>query len=315
MNKMQRLAVLPIAMLVLAACQSADTGSPSQSAAESIGTESTAPSASAAAGGPICDSYTGDDLLGRVCEAGTIRVSTDPAYPPQSFLNEETGDYEGFDIDVAKEIGARLGVDVEFTDPTFDAVVAGNWSERWDVSVGSVTVTEERKAVLDFTQPYYFTPAQMAALDSSDYATLDDLAGQIVCVGEATTYLFWIDGTLSLPAEAGEIASLPEGMTATTLPTDIDCAEAWRSGREEFQGWLTALPTAQGAIDSGDYPIKLVGDPVFFEPLAVAFDKAVDDNDSFVAEVDRIVGEMHDDGTLTDLSETWYEGLDYTTQE
>ena len=55
---------------------------------------------------------------------------------------------------------------MEFTDPTFDAVVAGGWGGRWDMSVGSVTVTEERGTVLDFTQPYYFTPAQMAAYDA-----------------------------------------------------------------------------------------------------------------------------------------------------
>jgi polar amino acid transport system substrate-binding protein len=178
-----------------------------------------------------------------------------------------------------------------------------------------VTVTEERKGVLDFTQPYYYTPAQMAALDDSSFETVEDLAGEVVCAGESTTYVFWIEGTLTLPPESGDIADVPEGMTATTLPTDVDCAEAWRSGREEFEGWLTALPTAQGAIDSGDYPIKLVGDPVFFEPLAVAFDKAVEDNDSLVARVDEILSEMHDDGTLTELSEKWYDGLDYTVQE
>lgn len=145
--------------------------------------------------------------------------------------------------------------------------------------------------------------------------SLDDLAGQTVCVGEATTYLFWIDGTLSLPEGSGDIAEVPEGLEATTLPTDIDCAEAWRSGRtEDFQGWLTALPTAQGAIDEG-YPVRLVGDPVFYEVLAVAFDKAVEDNDSLVAAVDQIVGDMHADGTLTARSEEWFEGIDYSRRE
>jgi len=148
-----------------------------------------------------------------------------------------------------------------------------------------------------------------------NFDSVEDLAGQAVCVGESTTYLFWIDGTLSLPEGSGEIAEVPEGMEATTLPTDIDCAEAWRSGRtDEFQGWLTALPTAQGAIDE-DYPVRLVGDPVFYEPLAVAFDGSVDDNDSLVAAVDQIVGDMHADGTLSDLSDQWYEGIDYTVAE
>ena len=148
-----------------------------------------------------------------------------------------------------------------------------------------------------------------------NFDSVEDLAGQTVCVGESTTYLFWIDGTLSLPEGSGEIAEVPEGMEATTLPTDIDCAEAWRSGRtDEFQGWLTALPTAQGAIDE-DYPVRLVGEPVFYEPLAVAFDGSVEDNDSLVAAVDQIVGDMHADGTLSDLSDQWYEGIDYTVAE
>jgi len=148
-----------------------------------------------------------------------------------------------------------------------------------------------------------------------DYQSVDDLAGQTVCVGAATTYLFWIDGTLSLPEGSGEIAEVPDGMQATTLPTDIDCAEAWRSGRtDDFQGWLTALPTAQGAIDEG-YPVRLVGEPVFYEPLAVAFDRSVEDNDSLLAAVDQIVGDMHADGTLSDLSDEWYEGIDYSVAE
>jgi polar amino acid transport system substrate-binding protein len=298
MVKLRRVAVLPIAMLVLAACQTGGgDGSP------------------AAGGDGACAEDGLEGHLAEVCDAGVLIISTDPAYPPQSFLNEETGEYEGFDIDVAIEIANRLGVAYEFTDPTFDAVVAGNWSGRWDVSVGSVTVTEDRKEVLAFTQPYYFTPAQMAAVADSDIASLDDLAGETVCAGEATTYLSWMEGDLSLPPEAGEIAEVPDGMESTTLPTDIDCAEAWRSGRtDDFAGWLTALPTAQGAIDE-DYPVKLVGDPVFYEPLAVAFDLAAEGGDSLVGAVDEIIGQMHEDGTLTSLSETWYEGVDLTKQE
>jgi polar amino acid transport system substrate-binding protein len=298
MEKLRRLVVLPAAMLILAACQGGGTG--------------TSPT-DGGGGTAVCDGET-DGHLARICDAGVLLVSTDPAYPPQSLLNEETGEFEGFDIDVAEEIAARLGVDVQFETPSFDAVVAGDWSGRWDVSVGSVTITEDRKEVLDFTQPYYYTPAQMAVHSDSEITDLDGLAGATICVAEATTYLDWLEGSLTLPPEAGEVADPPEGATATTLPTDIDCAESWRSGRMDFEGWLSSITTVEGAVRE-DYPVVAVGDPVFFEPLAVAFDISVEDNDSLVAAVDQIVADMHEDGTLAGFSEEWFDGQNLTTQE
>ena len=299
MKKWRRLAILPVAMLMLAACQPADSG---ESAAETGG----------ATGDTVCSGEV-DGQLARICEAGVLLGFTDPAYPPQSVINEQTGGYEGFDIDVQNEIAARLGVESEFTTPSFDEVVAGGWSERWDVAVGSVTVTEDRKETLDFTVPYYFTPAQMATFEESDIQAIEDFAGTTVCVGEATTYLDWIEGSLTLPPEAGEVAAPPDGMVATTLPTDIDCADSWQSGRTDFEGWISSITTVEGAIGD-DYPIRAIGDPIFFEPLAVAFDKSVEDNDSLVAAVNQIVEDMHADGTLTAFSEQWFDGIDLTTR-
>jgi polar amino acid transport system substrate-binding protein len=261
-----------------------------------------------------CQQAAGDHLA-RIKAAGKIVAFTDPAYPPQSSLNESTGEYEGFDVDVTREIAKRLGVnEVEFTAPDFSVVVAGNWGGRFDIAVGSVTITEERKEVLDFTQVYYYTPAQFATHPNSGITSIDQFAGETVCVGEDTTYLFWLEGTLNLPPEAPEFGDPPPDITATQLPTDLDCAEQWRSGRFEFDGWLTAQWTAQEAATKG-YPVELVGEPVFNEAIAVALDKSVVDNDSLVAETDRIIGEMHADGTLTQLSQKWYEGLDLTKTE
>lgn len=299
MDRMRRFAMLPAVVLVLAACQAGDDGSPA---------------ASGGGGEVACDSASGDDYLSRICDAGVIKVSTDPEYPPQSFLDPETNELVGFDIDVAAEIAERLGVEVQFETPTFDAVVAGSWANRWDMSVGSVTITPEREEILDFTQPYYYTPAQLAALTSSGFTSLDDFAGTTVCVGSGTTYFFWLTGELTLPEEAGEITDPPADVEATTLETDTDCAEAWEAGRTDFEGWLTAYPTALG-VQEGGLEIDLVGDPVFYEPLGVAFDLGVEDNDSLVEAVDAIIAEMHEDGTLTALSEEWYEGTDYTVQE
>jgi polar amino acid transport system substrate-binding protein len=245
----------------------------------------------------------GGDALARLKSSGKIVVSTDPNYPPQSLLNDKN-QFEGFDIDVATEIAKRLGVKAEFLATDFSAVTAGNWANRWNMSVGSVTITPERAEVLDFTQPYYFTPAQMATRPDTGITSIDGFAGKTVCVAETTTYLEWVNGTLKLPESAGDI---------TPLPTDINCAEAWKAGRNDADGWVSASETVQDAIAKG-FPVVAVGDPVFFEPLGVAFDKSVKDNDSLVKAVDDIIGKMHEDGTLTKLSEKWYDGRDLTTQ-
>lgn len=251
------------------------------------------------------------DLLAKIRAAGEIRVATDPDYAPQSFLKPD-GTFEGFDIDTANEIGKRLGVKVKFETPNFDLVQAGGWAGRFDISVGSVTITENRQAKLDFTSPYYFTPAQMAATTASGITTLDGLAGKTVCVGEATTYFEWIGGTLKLAGDVPEPAPVPAGMKATTLPTDANCVESVRSGRTDFEGFLTSSTTLDGAIKGGAKLVK-VGDPVFFEALAVATDKAGPPHAELQRELDRIVREMHADGTLAASSKKWFDGLDLTT--
>jgi polar amino acid transport system substrate-binding protein len=304
MKAMRYGAPLFAGLLLLAACQG---GSPSPSAPSSAAGSATGSQAAAT----VCAGDTSGQLK-RICDKGKIVAFTDPAYPPQSFLDEATGEYKGFDIDVTNEIAKRLGVDVEFTTPSFDSVVAGDWSERFDMAVGSVTITEDRKQVLDFTVPYYFTPAQMATFASSSIQTIDDFAGKTACVGEATTYLDWIEGTLTLPPEAGQVATPPAGLKSTTLPTDIDCADSWASGRTDFEGWISSITTVEGAISDG-YEIRKVGDPIFFEPLGVCFDKSVDDREALVTAVNKIVQDMHDDGTLTAMSKQWYDGIDLTT--
>ena len=306
----RRSGLLLAGLILLTACQGG--GTPGAG-----GTGAGSPAGTAAAGG--------DDLLAEIQERGVLRVSTDPNYAPQSFLTPE-GEFVGFDIDVATEIANRLGVDVAFETPSFDAVVAGGWAGRWDVSVGSITVTEERQAVLDFTEPYYFTPAQMAATVASGITTLEQLAGRRVCVGASTTYLLWLQGTLELP-DGADITPPPENIEPVTLETDQLCAQTIASGRTDFEGFLSSSTTIAAAMSAGT-PIVLVGNPVFYEPLAVATDKAGPPHDELQAELDRIVREMHEDGTLSRLSETWFcsspddeppcdegQGLDLTTRE
>src|SRR5512141_2048085 len=143
-----RISLLAAAAVVVAACSNGGaTTSPSvaPSAAESTAASSAPSEApSAAPASPIPGG-----LLDKVMKAGTLVVSTDPNYAPQSIQNSD-GSYSGFDIDVATEIAKRLGVKVSFTTPTWAAITAGGWGGRWDVSVGSMTITADRQKILDF---------------------------------------------------------------------------------------------------------------------------------------------------------------------
>ncbi|MGZ8585631.1 MAG: transporter substrate-binding domain-containing protein [Actinomycetota bacterium] len=256
----------------------------------------------------------GDDLLARIQEEGVIRVSTDPAYPPQSSLNEETGEYEGFDIDVAKEIASRLGVEIQWETPAWDLMTAGHWNDRWDMSVGSMTVTPERAEVLHFSTAYYYTPAAVAVhVDNTTITDLEtDLDGMRVGVCGACTYDFFLQGTLEIPGyEFDFIVDDPEIVTYDTDTTAIQDLSLGDGAR--LDAVISALPTLERAIDK-DRPIKIVGDPVFAEPLAVAFDRSSElDAQSLVDAVSAIVEEMHADGTLTELSMTWF-GTDLTIE-
>ena len=255
------------------------------------------------------------DLLARICKDGVIRVSTDPAYPPQSSLNEETGEFEGFDIDVATEIANRLGVDVAWETPSWDLITAGGWNDRWDMSVGSMTPTSERQEVLHFTQPYYYTPAVVVVhADNTSVQDLStDLDGKRIGVCSGCTYEFYLEKTLVIPGYTFDFiiddAKVSGYDTDTTALQDLALGDGVR-----LDAVITSVTTAQGYIDAGN-PVKIVGDPVFYEPLAVAFDKKAPlDPTSLVEAVDQIVGEMHADGTLTELSKKWYNGLDLTVQ-
>lgn len=272
-----------------------------------------APPQAGSSGGGEAAPAAADDLLAEIMKNGVIRVSTDANYEPQSFLNS-SGEFVGFDIDVAKEIAKRLGVEVEFVTPDWDLITAGNWGGQWDMSVGSMTVTTARSEVLHFAEPaYYYTPAQFAASADSGITSLEDLNGKTICVGVSTTYETWLSGdkeALGLP-ESSYYAEPPTDVTIIPLTTDNECAQQIQAGRNEFQAFLTSNTVVEAAIREGVAVVK-VGSPVFSENLAVAFDRAsAKDATSLVAKVGEIIAEMHADGTLSGFSTEWF-GEDLT---
>ena len=264
------------------------------------------------------------DLLADVLARGYVIVSTDPAYPPQSQLVENvermadtkcpselrtSNELQGFDIEVAKEFAKRLGVEVCFITPDWTLITGGNWAGRWDVSIGSMTVTPERMEKLYFSQPYYTTPAAFFVhKDNSTFQAPADLAGMRIGACTGCTYDAYLAGTLQIPGETmNYVVSEPQ---FAGYETDINALQDLALGDGvRLEAVLTALPTGEGAINDG-LPLKQLGDPVYFEYLSAAVDKAsVKDPRSFVEKISEIFNNIHADGTMAKLSQEFY-GLD-----
>ena len=268
------------------------------------------------------------DLLGAINERGYILISTDPNYEPQSFLNTEgqrpadtkcpsdaltTAEMQGFDVDVATAVGDALGVETCFATPGWDLLTAGNWADKWDMSVGSMTITTSRQQVLDFSVPYYYTPAVVAVAADSGFTTLASLSGQALCAGVSTTYEYWLNNdmeNLGLP-ESSIYAKVPENVTVVPLDSDQECAQAIASGRTDFVGYVTSETVVDANLAAG-MPVVKLEDVVYSEDLAAAFDKASTLNTAtLMAKVNEVFTAMHADGTLTELSNKWF-GMDIT---
>ncbi len=268
-----------------------------------------------------------DNLLDAIRERGYILVSTDPNYEPQSFLNTAgtrasgtkcpsdtltTAEMQGFDVDVAKAIGDSLAVETCFATPSWDAITAGSWADKWDVSVGSMTITPARQAILDFSVPYYYTPAVVAVRADSGFASLEDLEGESLCAGAATTYESWLNHdmeALGLP-DSSVYAQAPN-VTVVALETDQECAQAIAAGREDFVGYVTSETVVDANIAAA-FPVVKLGSPVYSEDLAASFDKSSTlPTDTLRAEVDNLFKAMHNDGRLTAISDQWF-GADLT---
>ena len=303
--------VLALSGAVVAGCGSSSSSSSSEAASsapapQSSAAESSAPAPESSAAEPTAPAEA--DLLAKIKEAGVLRVSTDPAYPPQSSFDEATQEWQGFDIDVANEIASRMGVTTQWETPAWDVITAGNWNDRWDISVGSMSITKERAEVLGFSEPYYFTPAGVAVKTDSDIQSVDQLSGKRIGVCGACTYEFYLNRTLEIPGFAFEFL-VPDDVEIVTYDTDSTALQDLKLGRVDAV--VSAVPTIEEAIKKGK-EIRLVGDPVFLEPLAVAVDKnAPAPIDGLVGELNRIIEEMRADGTLSELSMKWY-GVDLT---
>jgi len=255
------------------------------------------------------NAMAGKTALEEIYDAKTIVVSTDANYAPQSYLNDK-GELEGFDVSVAKEVAKRLGVNVKFITPDWDLITAGKWGKRWDISIGSMTPTKERKNALLFTLPYYSSPAQFAIhKDNTTIKTLSDLAGKRIGVAGETTNERYLQKDLSIEDVKIVYQDWKLG-ELKTYPTDANHIEDLSLGDGlRLDAIFSSKQTIAEAIRSGcgnGCPLKMLGEPPYYEPLSFALDKSRANSQTLVDKLNEVIKSMNDDGTLLKLSEKFY---------
>jgi polar amino acid transport system substrate-binding protein len=245
------------------------------------------------------------DRLARILESGVIRVNVSPDDAPWSSLNAQ-GAPGGFEVAIARQIARRLGIRAEFTTLSAAEVSGGSWEDRFDIALARFAETEGQAGLLDLTAPYAYDPGQLAATAESGLTSIEELAGQAICVAAGSLAEAWLNGTLALVAPPLEPAAPPEGATAFSVASDAECAALIAAGGAPFAGWLASGVTIDRAVADGT-PIVPAGDPVFWAPIAIATDPVPGDSATLMTRLDEVLAELVADGTLTRQSQRFFD--------
>ena len=183
MKKITRRSFLAAASLTAAALALTACGGSSSSTASS--TASSAASSEAASSSAAAELTT--------VEAGKLTMATNATFPPYE-MTTDTGAFEGIDVDTAQAIAEKLGLELQIDDMEFDAALLSVQQGKADIVMAGVTVTDERKAVMDFSDSYATGIQSIIVPEGSDIATPDDLAGKKIGTQRGTTgYIYCSD--------------------------------------------------------------------------------------------------------------------------
>ncbi|MCA0984717.1 glutamine ABC transporter substrate-binding protein [Halobacillus yeomjeoni] len=230
-------------------------------------------------------------------ENKTYSVATDNNFVPFEFLNEETGEMEGFDMDLIRAIADEAGIDIEIESMKFDGVVTGMQSERYDIGIAGMTITEERKETIDFSDPYYDAGLMLAVQkDNTEIKSEDDLAGKKVATRSGTTSETYLKD------------NHPEA-EVVTFPGIVEAYMDLQSGRVDAV--MYDVPNVQYYVaNDSKGELKTVGDILQGEQYGIAFPKGSE----LVGDVNEALQTLIDNGKYDDIYEKWFGERKYGTE-
>ncbi len=214
---------------------------------------------------------------------------------PWEFATAE-GEFVGFEIDLIREIGQRLGRQVEIVNIPFNGLFSAVQSGRIDVALSSITITEKRLKSVSFAQPYYDSAQSLTVLSTSSATGLADMRGKVIGVDTGSTGDMWTTANRDRYGFA-EIRRF-EGLA----PAMLDLQS------RRIDGYISDIPSLQYFVkDKKNF--KVIERIETGERYSMMFAK----NDPLAAEVDRIIAELKEEGFVAALHEKWFGALPLPT--
>ncbi len=226
-------------------------------------------------------------VLDRIEKDKVLKVGFEGTFPPFNFLDDKEK-FQGFDVDISNELAKRLDVEAEFIATAWDGLVAGLKADKFDVIIGQMTVTEERKKSVDFTDPYVITGSVLITREETDDITkLEDIKGKKVGVGGGTTF--------------EDVANSVEGADVKLYKTVGDYIQDLVNGRLDV---IINDQLLMGYnIQENDLGIKVTSDILNKDEIAMAVNKG---NEDFIEQMNELLKEMKEDGTYKEIYKKWF---------
>ena len=265
-----------MATTVLAGCGSSNTASTDAAAEETTEDVETEAATEEAEDAEAAEEST-DAAEVTTVEPGVLTMGTNATFPPYEYKDGD--DVVGIDAEIAQALADKLGLQLEIVDMDFDSLVASVQSGKIDMSLAGMTVTEERKQNVDFTDSYATGVQVIIVKDDSDIASVDDLQDKLIGVQQGTT------GHLYCADDFGEENVIPYANGATAvqalLQGKVDCVVIDQEPAKAFVEANEGLKILETAYTTEDY--------------AAAVSK---DNPALTAALNSALQELKDDGTI-----------------
>jgi len=244
------------------------------------------------------------ETLDRVRRTGVMVNVVNASYPPFTFLNAHN-EMDGFDVDVARAVAAKIGVRLRVETPSWEILTAGSWKGRFDVCICSLTPDTQKSRVLVFVAPYYDAPAVLvtSAQDTSIQSPRD-LADRHVGVEQGSSYERYLQKALEMPTPDARPLTFPfdHVRIKTYANEDLAFQDLALGAGKRVDAVISNAVTARMRMLRVPGHFRIVGAPLYLEPNWIATDRGDPEWDRLLATTIATLGH---DGTLARLSMKW----------